>query len=110
MPSPLIVRPSFLTFVSTTVNKSSRFKTLYETNVGNIALSLNDVQITKNFRRVGGTCRRLLDKHRQCTYRVVFSPTVTGNVLGNFSVDESSSGSRQTVLLSGVGLQGAAKK
>jgi hypothetical protein len=110
MPSPLIVRPSFLTFVSTTVNKSSRFKTLYETNVGNIALSLNNVQVTKNFRRAGGTCRRLLDKHKQCTYRVVFSPTVTGNVLGNFSVDESSSGSRQTVSLSGVGLQGAAKK
>jgi hypothetical protein len=106
VPSPLTVRPSFLTFVNTTVNKSSTFETLHATNAGTVAVQLNDMQITKNFRRVGGTCRSALAKHKQCTYRLVFSPTMTGIVLGQFSVGDGSSGGRRTVLLSALGLQG----
>jgi len=110
MPSPLIVRPSVLTFVNTTVNKSSSSETLHATNTGTVAVQLNDVQITKNFRRVGGTCRGALAKHKQCTYRLVFSPTVTGIALGQFSVGDSRSGARRTISLSALGLQGGPPK
>jgi hypothetical protein len=63
-----------------------------------------------HFRRSGGTCRSVLGKHKHCTYRLVFSPTAQGVTNGLFSVGDGSLNQRQTVSLSGIGLQGRAAK
>ena len=77
---------------------------------GTAAVSLNNMQITKEFHRAGGTCRSMLSKHEQCTYRLVFSPTAAGATLGQFSVGDRGSGERQTVSLSGMGKRGRPPK
>jgi hypothetical protein len=66
--------------------------------------------VTGHFRRSGGTCRSALGKHKQCTYRIVFSPTTQGATKGQFSVGDSSLSQRQDVSLSGIGLQGPPPK
>ena len=103
LPSPLSVRPTSLRFDNTDVNKQSSFRTLHARNAGTATVSLNNMQITREFRRAGGTCRSVLGKHEQCTYRLVFSPTAAGATLGRFSVGDLGSGERQTVSLSGMG-------
>ena len=103
--SSLTVRPSTLRFRNTFVNKRSASKTLEAANVGSVAVSLNAAKATGDFRRSGGTCRSVLDKHERCTYRLIFWPRSKGASLGQFSVDDKKSGERQTVSLSGVGIQ-----
>ncbi len=110
-PAPsLTLRPSVLRFGKTCVNKQSGPKTLRATNVGSVPISLGPAGATGDFRRSGGTCRSVLGKHAQCTYRLIFWPRAKGLDIGHFSVVDNKSGERQTVSLSGVGIQPVSSK
>ena len=96
------VNPTSLTFVSQPVGASSTGAVVTLHNSGTTALTISSISATGDFAQTNN-CGASLAGGMDCQITVTFTPTATGNRAGTLSIAESSSGSPQTVALSGMG-------
>jgi Abnormal spindle-like microcephaly-assoc'd, ASPM-SPD-2-Hydin len=96
------VNPTSLTFVSQPVGASSTGAVVTLHNSGTTALSISSISATGDFAETNN-CGASLAAGMDCQITVTFTPTATGNRTGAITITDSSSGSPQTVSLSGMG-------
>ena len=96
------VNPTSLTFVSQPVGASSAGAVVTLHNSGTTALTISSISATGDFAQTNN-CGASLAGGLDCQITVTFTPTATGNRTGTLSIADSSSGSPQTVALSGMG-------
>ena len=98
--------PTSLAFGSQPVGTPSTAQTLTLSNTGNAALSITSVALTgtnaSDFAQ-SNTCGSSLAAGANCTIVVMFTPSVAGTEAASLSIADNSSGSPQTVSLSGAG-------
>jgi FG-GAP-like repeat/Abnormal spindle-like microcephaly-assoc'd, ASPM-SPD-2-Hydin/FG-GAP repeat len=98
------IAPPSLSFGSQIVNTTSAAQTVTLSNTGSAALSITSVPISGGFAETNN-CGSTLAAPGTCTIGVTFTPTSTGPFSGTLTItDNSSTGSTQTVMLSGTGL------
>jgi FtsP/CotA-like multicopper oxidase with cupredoxin domain len=107
--SPIaIVSPASLVFPDTVIGTTSAALTATLSNTGNGVLNIASIATDGAPFAVaaGGTCGATLAPATDCTINVAFTPTVVGAApTGTLTItDDSSTGSTQTVSLSGTGL------
>jgi len=98
--------PTSLSFGNQSVGTTSTVQTLTLSNTGNAALSITSLALTgtnaSDFAQ-SNTCGSSLAAGANCTIAVMFTPSVTGTEAASLSISDNSSGSPQTVSLSGAG-------
>ena len=94
--------PTSLTFVSQPIGASSTGASVSLHNSGTSALTISSISATGDFAETNN-CGASLAAGMDCQITVTFTPTVVGNRTGTLSIADSSSGSSQTVALSGMG-------
>ncbi|PYU92591.1 MAG: hypothetical protein DMG25_11805, partial [Acidobacteria bacterium] len=103
--STATVSPTSLTFANQTVGTTSaaQFSTL--TNSGSTTITIGGITISGDFALAGlGTCGTSLAAGSSCTISVNFTPTATGTRTGTVTVNDSATGSPQTISLAGSGV------
>src|SRR5438552_1547105 len=101
----LTLPTSSLTFANQTVGTTSaaQFSTL--TNSGSTTITIGGITISGDFALAGlGTCGTSLAAGSSCTISVNFTPTATGTRTGTVTVNDSATGSPQTISLAGSGV------
>jgi Abnormal spindle-like microcephaly-assoc'd, ASPM-SPD-2-Hydin len=96
------VNPSSLTFVSQPVGASSTGAIVTLHNGGTTALAISSIAATGDFAQTNN-CGASLAGGMDCQITVTFTPTATGNRTGAITIADGSSGSPQTISLSGMG-------
>jgi len=96
------VNPTSLTFVSQPVGASSTGAVVTLHNSGTAVLAISFISITGDFAQTNN-CGASLAGGMDCQITVTFTPTAAGNRAGTLSIADSSTGSPQTVALSGMG-------
>jgi hypothetical protein len=96
------VNPPSLTFVSQPVGATSTGAVVTLHNSGTIALTISSISATGDFAQTNN-CGASLAGGMDCQINVTFTPTANGSRTGTLSIADSSSGSPQTVALSGMG-------
>ena len=98
--------PTSLAFGNQAVDMTSTAQTVTLSNTGNAALSITSLALTgtnaSDFAQ-SNTCGSSLAASANCTIAVMFTPSVTGTEAASLSIADNSSGSPQTVPLSGAG-------
>lgn len=97
------VSPTSLTFVSQPVGASTTGAVVTLHNGGTTALAISSIAATGDFAQTNN-CGASLAGGVDCQITVTFTPTAAGNRTGTLSTTDSSSGSPQTVALSGMGV------
>jgi sugar lactone lactonase YvrE len=92
-----------LTFASQTDGTTSSAQTLTLTNSGAAALAITSIAISGDFAQTNN-CSTGLAAGTKCTVLVTFTPTVAGTRTGTLTISDNTSGSPQTVALSGTGV------
>jgi len=91
-----------LTFNGQEVGTTSPTQTLTLTNYGEATLNIGSVAASGNFSE-SNTCGTTLGPGANCPINVSFSPATAGALSGSLTVNDNSTGSPQTVTLSGSG-------
>jgi len=94
--------PSSLAFPSSPVGVSSAAQTVTLANQGNYSLDMANAQTTGDFAQTNN-CPGVLTTGSSCTFNIIFTATAAGNRTGTLVINDSGSGSPQTVPLSGAG-------
>jgi len=98
--------PTSLAFGNQAVDMISTAQTVTLSNTGSAALSITSLALTgtnaSDFAQTN-TCGSSLAAGANCTIAVMFTPSVTGTRAASLSIADNSSGSPQTVALSGAG-------
>jgi hypothetical protein len=98
--------PTSLAFGNQAVDMTSTAQTVTLSNTGNAALSITSLALTgtnaSDFAQ-SNTCGSSLAAGANCTIVVMFTPSVAGTEAASLSIADNSSGSPQTVSLSGAG-------
>src|SRR6266566_455372 len=100
--STVSLSPASLTFANQAVGTTSaaQFSTL--ANSGTTTITVSGETISGDFAFAGlGTCGTSLAPGTSCTISVNFTPTTTGTRTGTVTVNDSATGSPQTITLSG---------
>jgi len=95
--------PATLAFASSPLGVSSAAQTVTLANQGNYSLDIANVQTSGDYGETTN-CPGVLTAGSSCTFNIIFTPTATGNRPGALVINDSASGSPQTVALSGAGL------
>jgi hypothetical protein len=102
--------PTSFAFGSQSVGTTSAAQTLTLSNTGKAALSITSLGVkgtnASNFAQTN-TCSKSLAVGAKCTISVTFTPAATGSRTASLSISDNASGSPQTVILSGTGMQTA---
>jgi hypothetical protein len=99
--------PTSLAFGNQPVDVTSAAQTVTLSNTGNAALSITSLALTGTHASDFGqsnTCGSSLAPGANCTIAVMFTASVTGTEAASLSIADNSSGSPQTVSLSGAGM------
>jgi hypothetical protein len=96
------VNPTSLTFVPQPVGGTSAGAVVTLHNSGTTALTVSAISATGDFAQTNN-CGASLAGGIDCQITATFTPTATGNRTGAVTITDSSSGSPQTVSLSGMG-------
>jgi len=96
------VNPTSLTFVSQPVGATSTGTAVTLHNSGTSALAISSISATGDFAETSN-CGASLAAGLDCQITVTFTPTAAGNRSGTLSIADSSTGSQQSVALSGMG-------
>jgi phospholipase C len=80
-----------LTFPTEPINTNTT-KSLTYTNVGKTPIKINSVQVIGEFSQTN-TCGTTVAAGATCTFNVTFTPTTTGQLYGNLSINDSEVGS-----------------
>jgi hypothetical protein len=95
-----------LAFGNQSVDMTSTAQTVTLSNTGNAALSITSLALTGanagDFDQ-SNTCGTSVAAGANCTIAVMYTPSVTGSEAASLSIADNSSGSPQTVSLSGTG-------
>jgi hypothetical protein len=95
-----------LAFGNQSVGTTSTVQTLTLSNTGNAALSITSLALAgtnaSDFAQTN-TCGSSLAVGANCTVAVMFTPSVSGTEAASLNISDNSSGSPQTVSLSGAG-------
>jgi hypothetical protein len=98
--------PTSLAFGNQPVGMTSSVQAVTLSNTGNAPLSIASLALTgtnaSDFDQ-SNTCGSSLAAGANCTIVVMFTPSVTGTEAASLSISDNSSGSPQTVSLSGAG-------
>jgi len=98
---------SFLDFGNQALNAKSAPYIVLLSNTGNVPLTVNSITTSGDFAQTND-CGSSVGASAYCTIKVTFTPTVLGTRSGGLTLsDNSSSGSPQSVPLSGTGLRPA---
>ena len=98
--------PPSLTFDSLNVGKTSGSQTATLTNTGSLPLTVSSITATGNFAQTNN-CPSSVAVGASCTMNVTFAPLAAGTLNGALTITDNSNnttGSTQTVRLSGTGL------
>jgi len=101
------VSPTSLSFGSQAVATGSTAQTVTLTNSGNATLSITSLVSTganaSDFAETADTCGSSVAAGGNCTIEVTFTPSASGQRTAILSITDNTSGSPQTVSLSGTG-------
>ena len=99
--------PTSLSFGSQPVATGSTAQTVTLTNSGNATLSITSLVPTganaSDFAETADTCGSSVPAGGNCTIEVTFTPSASGQRTATLSITDNTSGSPQTVSLSGTG-------
>jgi len=99
--------PTSLSFGSQAVATGSTAQTVTLTNSGNATLSITSLVPTganaSDFAETADTCGSSVAAGGNCTIEVTFTPSASGQRTATLSITDNTSGSPQTVSLSGTG-------
>ena len=99
--------PTSLSFGSQAVATGSTAQTVTLTNSGNATLSITSLVSTganaSDFAETADTCGSSVAAGGNCTIEVTFTPSASGQRTATLSITDNTSGSPQTVSLSGTG-------
>ncbi len=102
-PTPAVtLTPAALAFGNQNVGNPSAARTATLTNTGNAVLNITGITASGDFAQTN-TCGATLAAAANCTIRVVFTPTSTGNRTGQITVNSNAASSPNTVALTGTG-------
>ena len=96
--------PTSLSFGNEAVNDTSAAKTVTLKNTGVGTLDMSSIAPTGDFAVYSTTCGATLAAGEKCQVGVTFTPTQLGKLTGTLSFTDNTSGSPQTVALSGTGI------
>jgi hypothetical protein len=99
----LTLSPSSFTFPDQFVGTTGLPQTITATNTGNATLTIASVATTSKAFGVLNACGGSLTAGSSCSIGVFFDPATSGLNTGAVTVNDSASGSPQTVALSGIG-------
>jgi hypothetical protein len=94
--------PASLTFASQNVGTTSAAQTVTLTNTGSAALTVTGISASGDFAETDN-CGSSVAVGAKCAISVTFTPTASGTRTGTLSVADNTSGSPQSVSLSGTG-------
>jgi Beta-propeller repeat len=94
---------SYLFFPTVLAGNSSATQTLALVNTGNVALGINNIQVTGDFAQTN-TCSTAVPAGSSCAISVTFTPTLPGTRSGVLTISDNVPGSPQTLNLTGIGL------
>src|SRR5437867_618476 len=94
--------PTSLTFASQTVGTTSAAQTVTLTNTGSAALAITTISTSGDFAETDN-CGSSVAVGGNCAINVTFSPTASGTRTGSLRATDNTSGSPQTVSLTGAG-------
>ena len=94
--------PASLTFASQTVGTTSAAQTVTLTNTGSAALAITTISTSGDFAETDN-CGSSVAVGGNCAINVTFSPTASGTRTGSLRATDNTSGSPQTVSLTGAG-------
>jgi Phosphoesterase family/Abnormal spindle-like microcephaly-assoc'd, ASPM-SPD-2-Hydin len=99
--------PTALTFASQNVGTTSASQTVTLTNTGSAALAITGISASGDFAETD-SCGSSVGVGANCAINVTFTPTASGTRSGTLSVADNTSGSPQSVKLTGTGAAGSA--
>jgi YVTN family beta-propeller protein len=104
---PVSLTPSGLAFAARTVGTTSALQTVTLANNGTGPLAINSIIASGDF-AFTSDCPASLAPSATCVIGVTFTPVVAGTRTGSITITTDDAGSPHTIVLSGVGLSGAA--
>ena len=103
-----VLSPSTLDFGNSQILVASPAQTVTLTNAGKAALGATTVTASANFAVVANSCNQSLAVGASCTITASFTPPAAGSFNGTLTLSNNATfGGRQTVVLVGVGDNGA---
>ncbi len=96
-----------LTFASQTVGTTSAAQTVTLTNTGSATLTITSISASGDYAETD-TCGTSVAVGANCTISTTFTPTASGTRTGTLSIADNTSGSPQSVSLTGTGAAASA--
>lgn len=96
--------PGSLTFGNRALNSTSTGSNVQLTNTGTASLTINTISASGNFGETDNCSGQTLLPSGSCTITVTFTPSVSGTVSGEITIQDSATGTPQLVNLSGTGV------
>jgi len=101
--SAISITPSSLTFSAQVLNTTSAGQKVTVTNSGFVNLTVNSVAASGGYGETGTCSGTTLTPGQTCTATVTFTPVVTGTVLGDLTINDTTTGAPHVVSLTGSG-------
>ena len=99
----IFVTPTTVLFGDVSVGTATAAKTITLTSSGSGTLTISSITASGDFAQTNN-CGTSVAAGENCTVSVVFTPTATGTRSGTLSISDNSSGSPDTVTLTGTGV------
>lgn len=103
-PAGISISPGNVNFEVTGVGLNSAPQTVTLTNNGGLPLTLTPPTVSGDFAIASNTCGATLPAGDACTLVIFFAPTGAGPRTGSLNLTDTAPGGKQTVNLSGTGL------
>jgi len=101
--SAISITPSSLTFSAQVLNTTSAGQKVTVTNSGFVNLTVNSVAASGGYGKTDTCSGVTLTPGQTCTATVTFTPVVTGTVLGDLTINDTTTGAPHVVSLTGSG-------
>src|SRR5258706_909679 len=101
--SAISITPSSLTFSAQVLNTTSAGAKVTVTNSGFVNLTVNSVAASGGYGKTDTCSGVTLTPGQTCTVTVTFTPVVTGTVLGDLTINDTTTGAPHVVSLTGSG-------
>lgn len=102
------VSPTSLRFSSQAYGTTSTAQTVTVTNTGSTALTPTSIAVSGDFGETDNCANATVQAGASCTVQVTFTPSQTGTLTGQLTIDGNISGGPLTVALSGTGTSAGA--
>ena len=96
-------QPDSLSFASQPVGSTSSAQSITLTNTGGIALAVTSISASINFSETDNCLNTAVNAGSTCVIQVSFTPSQTGNLIGQLTINANISGGEILIPLSGAG-------